>query len=177
MKNLPNCISLSRIILSILLLFIKPLSLVFYVIYIICGLSDILDGTIARVTQTTSSLGARLDSSADFIMVVVLLFVLYPVVNPPGYILIWMVLIGVVRFISLFIAKVKFRQFVMLHTIANKATGLVLFVFPLFLLFMPKELVMIFVCILASLSATEELIIHLVSHELKINRSSILVQS
>jgi len=54
MKTIPNCISFSRIIFSLILVFIKPLSVAFYAIYIICGLSDIMDGFIARKTGTTS---------------------------------------------------------------------------------------------------------------------------
>lgn len=45
----------------------------FYILYMICGLSDVLDGIIARKTNTASSFGARLDTIADFIFVTVLL--------------------------------------------------------------------------------------------------------
>ncbi|HBS45727.1 MAG TPA: hypothetical protein DEA91_16985 [Paenibacillus sp.] len=37
-----------------LLLFLKPLSLAFLVICILCGVTDLIDGPIARMTNTTS---------------------------------------------------------------------------------------------------------------------------
>ena len=49
MRSIPNCISFSRIIFSLILIFVKPISVVFYVIYIICGFSDIMDGFIAML--------------------------------------------------------------------------------------------------------------------------------
>lgn len=62
MKKIPNYISFTRIIFSLILIFIKPLSMSFYSIYIICGFTDIMDGFIARKTGTTSRIGAKLDS-------------------------------------------------------------------------------------------------------------------
>lgn len=47
--------------------------------YIICGITDMLDGFIARATHTTSQLGADLDSIADTIFVMVCLVEILPV--------------------------------------------------------------------------------------------------
>ena len=48
MKYLANLISLARILLSFLLLLTGPLTLPFYFIYGLCGVSDMLDGYLAR---------------------------------------------------------------------------------------------------------------------------------
>ena len=66
MKNLANYISVSRIIMSIMLLITKTFSTTFYIIYIYCGISDMLDGFIARKTKNESKIGAGLDSIATF---------------------------------------------------------------------------------------------------------------
>ena len=42
----------------------KPLSTLFLTIYVLTGISDVLDGAIARKYTTTSELGAKLDSIA-----------------------------------------------------------------------------------------------------------------
>jgi len=118
-----------------------------------------LDGFIARKFDAVSNHGARLDSIADFIMVAVLLVVLYPVVKPSAGILLWMILIALIRFTSTIVAKRKYGQAVILHTLGNKLTGLVLFLFPLFLIVVPKTVVMMLVCLVASFSAIEELAI------------------
>lgn len=67
MKHLPNIISTIRIPLSISLILFIHHSLIFITIYLFCGVSDILDGYIARKTKSQSILGAKLDSIADLL--------------------------------------------------------------------------------------------------------------
>ncbi|MBQ1334162.1 MAG: CDP-alcohol phosphatidyltransferase family protein, partial [Clostridia bacterium] len=62
-----NIITGTRILLSIALLFCKAMSPVFYTLYIAAGISDILDGAIARKTNTVSDFGSKLDTAADLI--------------------------------------------------------------------------------------------------------------
>jgi len=176
MKAIPNYISICRIILSLILVFVKPLSTAFYVIYIMCGFSDMIDGFVARKTGTTSRLGEKLDSIADMTMVGVLIIILYPIVNPTTEALIWIILIGGIRLASMVIGLKKYKTFVSLHTYANKLTGLVLFLFPLLLLFFHSTVIIYIICFVASLSAIEELIIQMTSRELQINRPSIFIK-
>lgn len=174
MKAIPNFISFSRIIFSLILIFLKPLSIAFYAIYIICGLSDIIDGFIARKTETTSGIGAKLDSVADMIMIAVVLVVLYPIVNPATEIIIWIILIGIIRLTSVAVAVKKYKTFAMLHTYGNKITGMGIFVFPILLPYIHTTMLMYIICVLASISAIEELIIQLTSSELQLNKKSII---
>jgi CDP-diacylglycerol--glycerol-3-phosphate 3-phosphatidyltransferase len=173
MKAIPNCISVSRIIFSLVLIFVKPLSVVFYVIYIICGFTDIVDGFIARKTGTTSNLGARIDSMGDMVMVGVLFFVLYPIINPRTQIVIWAISIGIIRLASMAVALKKYKTFAGLHTYGNKITGIVLFIFPILLPYIHTTVLMYIICVLASISAIEELIIQLTSNQLQLNKQSI----
>ena len=174
MKIIPNCISFSRIIFSLILLFIKPLSLAFYAIYIICGFSDIMDGFIARRVGITSRFGAKLDSMADMIMVGVLLVVLYPIINPTIEIAIWIITIGIIRVASMAVALKKYRTFASIHTYGNKITGIVLFIFPIFIPYIRTSVLMYIICAVATISAIEELIIQLTSRQLELNKKSIL---
>ena len=173
MKAIPNFISFSRIVFSVILIFIKPLSIGFYVIYIICGFSDIVDGFIARSIDATSRLGEKLDSMADMIMVGVLLFVFYPIVNPTIQIFIWVVLIAIIRLSAMIVAMKKYKTFAMIHTWGNKITGMVLYIFPMLMPYIMANALMYICCIVASISAIEELIIQLTSKELQVNIKSI----
>lgn len=173
MKAIPNFISLSRIVLSLILIFVKPLGAAFYVIYIISGISDMADGFIARKTGTTSSFGEKLDSIADFIIIFVLLFIIYPIVKPTAGIIIWIVSIAIVKLASTFIAMIRYKTFAMLHTYGNKITGMVLFLFPIMISFTHTKILMYIICAIASISAFEEFIIQLTSRELNVNRQSI----
>lgn len=176
MKAIPNCISFSRIIFSLILLFVKPLNATFYAIYIICGFSDMLDGFIARKTGTTSTLGEKIDSVADMVMIGVLLVRLYPIIRPTTDIAVWIVLIAMIRLAAMVIALIKYKVLAMLHTYGNKITGMVLFLLPILLLCIDVTALMYICCIVASLSAIEELAIHLTSGELQINKKSIFVE-
>ena len=68
-KNVANILTSFRILGSILLLFFPMFSVEFYTIYLLCGFSDMIDGTIARKTNSTSELGAKIDSVADLVFV------------------------------------------------------------------------------------------------------------
>jgi len=177
MKAIPNCISFSRIIISIILIFTKPLSVAFYTLYIICGCSDIIDGFIARKTGTTSRLGEKLDSIADLIMVGVLLVVLYPIINPTTEIIIWIISIGIIRLVSMVAALKKYKIFASIHTYGNKITGLILFIFPMLLPYIHTNVLMYIICAVASISAIEELIIQMTSNQLQLNKKSIFEKS
>ena len=172
MKVIPNCISFSRIIFSLILIFLKPLSLIFYVIYIICGLSDIMDGFIARKTGTTSILGAKLDSLADMLMIGVLLYILYPIVNLSTVIIIWIILIAIIRAASMVVALKKYKTFASIHTYGNKITGMVLFIFPILIPYVHINMLIYIICFVANISAIEELIIQIKSTKLELNKKS-----
>lgn len=173
MKVIPNCISVSRIFFSLALIQFKPLSSAFYIVYIICGFSDIIDGFIARKTSTTSTFGAKLDSIADMIMIFVLLFLLYPIINPRIEIIIWIILIGTIRLIAMIVALKKYKTFASIHTYGNKITGIILFLFPILIPYIDTTILIHIICVVASISAIEELIIQLTSYELQLNRQSI----
>lgn len=176
MSVIPNCISFSRIIFSLTLIFIKPLSATFYAIYIICGFSDVIDGFIARKTGITSRLGEKLDTMADLIMTGVVLVVLYPIIKLTADIVIWIISIGIIRLISIVVALKKYKTFVILHTCGNKITGIALFICPILIHNVNTTVLIYIICVVASISALEELIIQLTSSELQVNRKSIFTK-
>ena len=62
-----NIVTCCRILFSVLILFSPVFSAWFYSLYLLCGITDMVDGTIARKTNTANEFGARLDSVADFL--------------------------------------------------------------------------------------------------------------
>ncbi len=60
MKHIPNIISALRIIGATCLLFCNPAAVAFWVIYGLCGISDMLDGYLARKLRVESKTGAPL---------------------------------------------------------------------------------------------------------------------
>lgn len=177
MKYIANCISIVRIFFSLGLILVKPLSTAFLIIYIICGITDALDGYIARKTSTTSRIGEKLDSIADFIMVMMLIISLYPVINITVKIIIWIAIIAVIRCASIIIAFVKYKTLGMIHTYANKFTGFLIFIFPILFTFVKIYIFIYIICVVATVSAVEELLIQILSNEFQANRKSIYKKS
>ncbi len=175
-RYIPNILTCCRILGSIAILILEPLSVAFFMIYIICGVSNILDGYIARKTKCSSSFGATLDSIADIIFLAVMLFVLLPIIPLPGWVIIWIIGIAVICINSLIIGYVKYRAFASLHTYGNKATGMMLFLFPIMFPVFRMENTEKIIILMACLSAIEELSLNATSQTLNINVKSIFIR-
>jgi CDP-diacylglycerol---glycerol-3-phosphate 3-phosphatidyltransferase len=168
--NIPNAITSLRIVFSVGLCLLKPLSEPFLICYLICCISDVLDGYLARRLGQSSSFGAKFDSVADMFFVLAILVVILPLLNLSSYLWAWIGAIAWVRICSIIVAWRKHHTFVPgLHTYLNKFTGLVFFSIPVALYFIYREHIIEFVCILASLSAVEELLITILSKTLNLN--------
>ena len=155
-RHIANILTGCRILGSILLLFFPAFSAAFYIIYLFCGISDMIDGTIARKTNSTSKLGSQLDTIADLIFAVISLFKLLPAIHIPRWLWIWVCVIAVIKISNILWGYVSKKQFVALHTIMNKAAGLLLFLLPLTISFVELTYTAIAVCTIATLSAVQE---------------------
>lgn len=173
MKQIPNIITTLRIIGSVALLYTKPFSTGFFLVYLLCGISDVLDGYIARKTESGSRLGAVLDSVADILFIGILLFKLIPGIDLQLWMLLWITGIALIRFLSLGIGCYRYHTAAFLHTYANKAIGLLIFFLPILYHFFGITLSVCLICIPASLAAAEDLFINITSKEL--NRDIISV--
>ena len=151
-----NLITSCRILLSLLLLFFPALSPGFYGLYLAAGLSDMLDGFVARRTNSTSPLGAKLDSMADVVFLAVCLVKLLPVLTLPVWLWVWVGLIALLRLVNILSGFVWQKKLVLLHTRANKLTGALLFLLPLSLGFLNIAYTAVPLCALASFAAIQE---------------------
>ena len=173
--NIPNCITAARIAGTIVLLFLTPLTSVFFILYTLCGFSDILDGWIARKTNTISEFGAKLDSIADLLFYALVIIRLLPVLWRILPTWIWYLVGGIVlvRLVAYLTAALKFHRFASLHTRMNKITGAAVFLLPYFLA-LPCAVVYCFIVVgIACLSSVEELVIHIVRKEYHSNMKAL----
>lgn len=138
------------------MLFFPAFSVEFYVLYILCGFSDMIDGTIARKTNSAGALGAKSDTAADLAFVTASLIKLLPTLNLPPWLWIWGVAIAVIKIGNILWGYASKKQFVALHTAMNKVTGLVLFLLPLTLSFVDLKYSSIVVCSIATCAAVQE---------------------
>ena len=131
-----NLITVIRILLSVGLLFCPALSPSFCILYLLAGVSDIIDGPVARKTGTAGDFGAKLDTAADFVFAAMCLIKLLPVLNIPLWLYIWIAGIALVKIGNIVHGFVTQKRFVAVHSLLNKMTGFLLFLLPLTLPFL-----------------------------------------
>jgi Phosphatidylglycerophosphate synthase len=151
-----NVITAIRIVCSIALLFVPALSPAFYALYIVAGISDMIDGTVARKTGTVSEFGSKLDTVADFVLVVCCMIRLIPVLDIPTWLLIWTVAIAVIKAINPVVGYVMRKEIAIPHTAMNKLTGILLFVLPLTVSFVDLKYSGAVICAAATFAAIQE---------------------
>ena len=173
--NTVDTITSARIAASLFLLFLPLRSAGFLVVYTLTGLTDALDGWLARKTGTASDFGAKLDSMADLLFYAVLLLRLFPVLWQALPAAIWYAVAGIflTRLAAYAAAAIKYHCFASLHTWLNKLTGIAVFLFPYVFAVSTGVGYSWAVCVLAFAASLEELAIHLCRKDYCADRKSI----
>ncbi len=126
-----NIITGCRIAFSILML-ISPVFLFrFYAMYLAGGVTDMIDGTVARRTNSVCVLGSRLDTLADFAFVSSALIKILPAVEVPKWSLAWTLVIAIIKITGAALGLIHGKRLLVEHTVMNKITGFLLFLLPL----------------------------------------------
>ena len=176
MKYIPNMLSFMRLFLIIPLLLWTPFELPFMIVYIVAGVSDMIDGPIARKLNATSQFGATLDGGADILLVLVVLFRLLPLIKIPNWIMVWIVIVIFMKAISSIIGYIRHRRIIFLHTYSNKFFIFALFLFPIFYSFMEDEVtaILTILLIIATLAFAEDIYINSTSIEVDLDEKGVL---
>ena len=137
LKTIPNILSVSRLVLIPAMLI--PCFLigdemlarkVFLIMFILIGVTDKLDGTLARYLNQTSRLGAELDTMADTVFYPLIALWLYrfeSAVVGEWWSLVY-ILLGLF-FLKMILGKMKFGKIPTFHTIGGKTFAASLFFF------------------------------------------------
>ena len=155
-KQIANILTLCRMLGSMGLLLCPVFSACFYRLYLFCGLTDMVDGTIARKTGTASTFGARLDTAADLLFAAVSFGKLLPVIRIPVWIWVWAAAIAVLKLVNLIRGSLRRKKIPSLHTLLNKASGLCLFLLPLTMALVELRYTAPVVCAVATAAAVQE---------------------
>lgn len=155
-QNLPNLLTTLRIISSLVLIVCEPLSILFVSFYVLAGISDMLDGFLARKLDATSPFGEKYDSFADIIFTGICLVKIIPVLQLKAWHMIWIGVIILIKLLNLLCSYLYHRNKLFLHTIANKITGFLLFLSPIVLLWVQIDVILPVLCIVATFAAIQE---------------------
>ena len=155
-KHIANIITGSRIIFSLPLVFIPLSSAWFYVFYLFCGFTDMIDGTVARRMRVVSKFGARLDTVADLVFVFVCAIKILPIIHIPAGLWGWIALIAWIKISSVLFVLIRKKKLMSIHSVLNKATGLALFLWPLSLTFVDPTYSVVVICGIATVAVLQE---------------------
>lgn len=175
MKNIANVLTASRLFFAAGMVLALPFSAAFWGCYLGGGISDLLDGLVARRLHIQSDSGAKLDSAADLVFAAAIAVVVVRSVPLPAWLWVCAGCIAAVRLAGYGVGFVKFHTFSALHTYANKATGALIFAFPLLYALLGLTASGVILCAAALFSAAEELAITVSSPTLNRNCKGIAI--
>ena len=155
-KNLANIITCLRILGSVALLFFPVFSVAFYIPYLFCGFSDMIDGPIARKTNASSKLGSQFDTLADIVFLALSMIKVLPAIQIPKWLWIWSGLLAMFKISNIILGYIYRKRFISLHTVMNKVTGLLLFLLPLTIAYFQWKYIAVIICAIATFSAIQE---------------------
>lgn len=156
-KHMANIVTGIRILGSVCMLFFPAFSPLFYSTYLLCGFTDMIDGTIARKTNSVTVFGNHLDSVADLIFLTAASIKILPAIHMPNWIWLSILIVFLTKTAAVVRRYLLVQQFVPDHTPMNKLTGFLLFLLPLSLPFVEIKFSAGPVCAVAFLSAVQEL--------------------
>lgn len=159
MRSLPNILSASRGVAALTMLFIPVFSLEFWVLYCWGGISDMIDGPIARKMKAKNELGSRIDSIADFMFVTCSAVLIIPSMDLPIWIWLWTAAIGLIKIVGIVIESCRRRKLNIQHSLSNKLTGILLFCLPFAIIRFDALIPAVIVCTMATLSLSGDYLI------------------
>ena len=155
-KYSANIITASRIILSLSLLFISLSSVWFYILYLLCGFSDMIDGAIARKTGTVSKFGARFDTVSDCVFMLVCSLKILPLMHISIWLWAWIIIIALIKMLNIAVVLIRNKKLISIHSVLNKITGFALFLLPPTLIFVETTYSFATICALATIAVMHE---------------------
>ena len=116
-----------------------------------------VDGAIARKTGAVSKFGAKLDTVADFLFMLVCCIKILPFLHIPLWLWAWIIVIALTKIFNIGLVFIRNEKLISIHSALNKLTGLALFLFPPTLTFIKPTNSATVICVLATIAAIQEI--------------------
>ena len=156
---MPNILTSIRIVCAAALVVCPTFSTWFYAVYLLGGASDVLDGVAARRLKKETEFGAKFDTVADVIFTAVVILKVVLTIDIPLWLLLWIIGIAVIKCFNIVLGFVLHKRFVAEHTVLNKLCGVLLFLIPLCIGWLPRlpvAILILLTCGVATVAAVQE---------------------
>lgn len=124
--------------------------------YLLCGFSDMIDGVVARRTNSDSVFGAKFDTVADLVFMFIACYKLLPIIHIPQWMWVWIVIIASIKLSNIICGLLRKKSLISVHSILNKITGFALFLFPLTIQLVELKYSLTVICLIATFAALQE---------------------
>lgn len=158
------------------MLLVTPFSKGFWIFYLCGGVTDVIDGFVARKLNQQGAIGAKLDSIADSVFAIAIAAIIIVNIEIPIWLWLAILWIALLRFVGYGIGFYKYHTFTSLHTYANKATGALIFVSPIFYALLGLSATGAILCAVALVATFEEVFITVKSNTLDRDCKSIFTR-
>ena len=115
-----------------------------------------IDGTIARKTGAVSKLGAKLDTIADFVFMLVCSIKILPLIRITLWLWVWIIVIASIKIFNIALVFIYKKKLISIHSVFNKIAGFALFLLPLSLTFVETTYSVATICLLATIAVAQE---------------------
>lgn len=155
-----NVLTGIRVLCGVMLLFFPAFSPTFFLLYLLGGLTDALDGTVARRQGKATDSGAKFDTAADMIFAAAAGIRMIGNIEVPLWLLIWAGLIALLKAVNLLMGLIAYHRFISVHSPLNKICGVIVFSIPLLMGCDPArqaaDYVIAAACVIATAAAIQE---------------------
>lgn len=155
-----NVLTGIRVLCGVMLLFFTAFSPPFFLLYLLGGLTDALDGTIARRQGKATDFGAKFDTAADMIFAAAVGVRMIGNIALPLWLLIWAGLIALLKAVNLSMGLIAYHRFISVHSPLNKICGAIVFSIPLLIgcdyTRQASDYVIAAACVIATAAAIQE---------------------
>lgn len=156
---MPNILTSIRIVCAAALVVCPTFSTWFYAVYLLGGVSDVLDGVAARRLKKETPFGAKFDTVADVIFTAVVILKVVLTIDIPLWLIVWIFGIAVIKCFNIVLGFVLHKRFVAEHTVLNKLCGVLLFLIPLCIGWLPQRPLVVLIVLtggVATVAAVQE---------------------
>ena len=127
-----NVLTGIRIICGLLILVFPAFSGWYYLFYLLGGITDAVDGTVARKLGLESDFGSKFDTAADFIFAVSVFAKIVCSLYIPVWLIICIAVIAALKLFNVIAGYIKYKKIVTVHSLLNKICGAAVFLVALF---------------------------------------------